>query len=206
MITIPGERTPDQSPSGKAGSTDDEISLREHIQRQLDTQARYAERLHMEQAQYFERVISEYRTQLDERYATQTKALDAAFAAAKEAVTAALAAAETAVAKAEAAADRRFESVNEFRGQLNDQSRTFITRDESLSRHDRTTEALAEMSKRHDDNMRQIRERIDRDLGVINSRLDLGQGRATGIDKAWGYVVGLVGLAGGIVGLIIATR
>lgn len=200
-----GERTPDTSPDTGPGSSDDDISLREHMQRQIDTQARYAERLHAEQAQYFERVIAEYRTQLDERYATQTKALDAAFAAAKEAVTAALAAAETAVAKAEAAADRRFESVNEFRAQLNDQSRTFITRDESLSRHDRNAEALTDMAKRHENEMRQMRERIDRDVALINSRLDLGQGRSSGVDKAWGYLVALVGLAGGIIAVVIAV-
>lgn len=201
-----GERTPDTSSAAEQGSSDDAISLREHMQRQIDTQNRYAERLHAEQAQYFERVIAEYRTQLDERYATQTKALDAAFAAAKEAVTAALAAAETAVAKAEAAADRRFESVNEFRGQLNDQSRTFISRDESLSRHDRTTEAMSEMAKRQENDMRQIRERIDRDLGVINSRLDTNQGRATGIDKAWAYLVAVVGAGVGIIGVILALN
>lgn len=33
-----GERTPDTSPHSKAGSSDDEISLREHLQRQLDLQ------------------------------------------------------------------------------------------------------------------------------------------------------------------------
>lgn len=199
-----GERTPDTSPSNKQGSTDDEISLREHMQRQIDAQWRLAERLHAEQAAYFERVIDEHRIQLDERYATQTKALDAAFASAEKAVTAALTAAETAVAKAETASDKRFESVNEFRGQLADQSRTFITRDESLSRHDRNAEALVDQAKRHENEMRQMRERVDRDLAVINSRLDLGQGRSSGVDKAWGYLIGVVGAVGGVIAIVIA--
>lgn len=203
---MPGERTPDQSPSSRQGSTDDEISLREHMQRQIDAQWRYADRLHTDQGAYFERVFNELRLQLDERYATQTKALDAAFASAEKAVQAALAAAETAVAKAEAASDKRFDAVNEFRGQLADQSRTFITRDESLSRHDRSAEAMAEMSKRHDNETRLMRERVDRDIALINSRLDLGQGRSTGIDKAWGYVVGVVGVVGGIIAVVIAVN
>jgi len=38
---------------------------------------------------------------------------------------------EKAVTKAEGAADRRFESVNEFRGQLNDQTRTLLPRPEA---------------------------------------------------------------------------
>jgi hypothetical protein len=39
------------------------------------------------------------------------------------------AAADKAVAKAEAAAERRFESVNEFRGQLSDQAASFMPRE-----------------------------------------------------------------------------
>lgn len=46
------------------------------------------------------------------------------------AVSAALAAAEKAVAKAEIAAEKRFDAVNEFRGQLKDQAATFVTRTE----------------------------------------------------------------------------
>ena len=42
----------------------------------------------------------------------------------------ALQAAEKAVTKAELAAEKRFESVNEFRNQLKDQTGTFITRNE----------------------------------------------------------------------------
>jgi len=39
---------------------------------------------------------------------------------------------ELAVNKAEAATEKRFESVNEFRAQLGDQSRTFMPRIESM--------------------------------------------------------------------------
>lgn len=168
-----GERTPDTSEPGPGGrSSDDDISLREHMQRQLDMQDRY----HL-------RLMNEFRIQLDERYATQTKALDAAFNSAERAVSAALQAAETAVQKAELASDKRFEAVNEFRNQLSDQASRFMTRDESLARHDRTQEQLKE----------------------VNSRLDLNQGRNTGLDNAWAYIIGIVGVTGGIVGLILAV-
>jgi hypothetical protein len=98
-----------------SGETDDRPSgwttdtLHEHLQQQLDDSRRL----------------------LDERYATQTKALDAAFAAADKAVQTALLSAEKAVAKAETAAERRFEAVNEFRGQLADQATTFMPRTEA---------------------------------------------------------------------------
>lgn len=45
------------------------------------------------------------------------------------AVEAAFAASEKAISKAEAAAEKRFESVNEFRGQLSDQTKTFLPRE-----------------------------------------------------------------------------
>lgn len=68
------------------------------------------------------------REYLEQRLDDQQKAVDAALVAAKEAVAAALAAAEKAVLKAEGAADRRFESVNEFRGTLSDQATRFPQR------------------------------------------------------------------------------
>lgn len=86
--------------------------------------------------------INDLRTMLDERYATQTKALDAAFlaqqtamqtalTAAEKAVQTALESAEKAVTKAEVAAEKRFEAVNEFRGQLSDQAALFLQRSEA---------------------------------------------------------------------------
>ena len=65
------------------------------------------------------------------------KLLDAAdkryeqrFDAQEKAVREALAAADRAVIKAETAAEKRFDSVNEFRGQLKDQTSTMLTRGE----------------------------------------------------------------------------
>lgn len=189
-----GERTPDTSDHGNTsgGSSDNDISLREHMQRQLDSQN-----------QNLLRLMDEHRRQLDERYATQTKALDAAFKSAESAVQAALNAAETAVQKAEMAADKRFESVNEFRGQLSDQAARFMSRDESIARHDRTQEQIKDNAERYHSELAVLRDRHDKDVSLINSRLDLTQGRSSGMEKFWGYIVGAIGLAGGIVGLIL---
>lgn len=71
---------------------------------------------------------SETDLRYQQRFDAQTKAVDAALLAADKAINAALAAIDRAVAKAEGAADKRFEGVNEFRAQLNDQAKTFITR------------------------------------------------------------------------------
>ena len=59
-----------------------------------------------------------------------TNANEQRFKAQEQAVAFALQAAEKAVTKAELAAEKRFESVNEFRNQLKDQTGTFITRNE----------------------------------------------------------------------------
>lgn len=62
--------------------------------------------------------------------AADTTANEQRFKAQEQAVAFALQAAEKAVTKAELAAEKRFESVNEFRNQLKDQTGTFITRNE----------------------------------------------------------------------------
>jgi DNA repair exonuclease SbcCD ATPase subunit len=71
----------------------------------------------------------------------------------------------TAMTKAETAMEKRFDNVNEFRQQLNDQAHTFMPRAESISRHDRNAEQL-EKVERH----------FDQDIASINKRLDTMQG------------------------------
>lgn len=106
---------------------------------------------------------------LNERYATQTKALDAAFKAAEQAVAVALANAEKATVKAEMAADKRFESVNEFRAVLTDQTRTFIARSE----YEAARGALADRVTMNADRLAALELRL-------TSRLDRGEGAEAG--------------------------
>lgn len=105
--------------------------------------------------------ISDLRFMLDERYATQSKALDAALVAqqvamrtaleaAEKAVSTALTSAEKAVSKAEVAAEKRFESVNEFRGQLADQAAQFITRQELDIRIGASSDKIEALTSRID--------------------------------------------------------
>lgn len=65
----------------------------------------------------------------------------------KEAVSAALAAAKEAVIKAENASEKRFESVNEFRGALTDQAGKMLTRTEADQRFLSVNEALVRVEK-----------------------------------------------------------
>lgn len=135
------------------------------------------------------------------------------FAAQETAVANALAAAKEAVDKAEAATEKRFEAVNEFRAQLNDQAARLMTRDESLSRHNRTAEQITDLQGRIDSENRlarertegdvnTLRERHDKDMALINSRLDLTQGARQGMQQGWAMLLAAVGLAGGVIGIL----
>jgi hypothetical protein len=118
----------------------------------------------------------DHRRMLDERYATQTKALDAAFKAAEQAVAVALANAEKATGKAEMAAERRFESVNEFRKALTDQTATFIPRAEYDTAHAALSDRVSANAERVAALELRITSRLDRgegaDVGAAGQRTD----------------------------------
>jgi len=156
-------------------------TLRTLLQGQLDDM-----RIHLQTQ------LGDMRSMLQERYETQSKAVDAAFVAqqvamstaltaAERAVSTAMLAAEKAVDKAEDAATKRFEAVNEFRGQLADQAQTFIPRVEAEQRLSQNAEKITVLESR-----------VAVDIAHINSRLDLSTGAGVGIQKAWAFLVAAV--------------
>lgn len=80
--------------------------------------------------EYLESQIAGLRDALVAQIVAQKEAIGAALTAAKEALSAAQASSDKAIAKAEESNEKRFASVNEFRGQLNDQQKTFVTKAE----------------------------------------------------------------------------
>ena len=113
-------------------------------------------------------------TEMDRRF-------EAAIAAQDKAVQIAMIASEKAVVKAEIAAEKRFESVNEFRGQLTDQAATFLARTEYLTAHQSLTEKI----------------------GDLGARLERIEGAKTGGRELWGYIVGAIGVAAAILALVL---
>lgn len=101
----------------------------------------------------------------------------------KEAAQAATASAKEANGKAEAANEKRFDSVNEFRGQLADQATTFLTRAEFDAHHAALTKDTAEIGK----------------------RVDQMAGREKGTSDARAITIAAVGIAIGLAGVIIAV-
>lgn len=120
----------------------------------------------------------------DSRFNNADKAVLAALAAQEKAVQAALAAAERAVGKSEVAAEKRFDSTNEFRGQLNDVISTFIPRAEAEQRIGQNTE------------------KID----VLAARVDKIEGRSSGMGTSWAILIAAIGAIGIIVGIYLALR
>ncbi len=94
----------------------------------------------------------------------------------------ALAAADKAVSKAEAATEKRFESVNEFRLTLSDQTKNFVSRVEFEGLRDANAARIAELS----------------------SRLDKTEGKSVGLTAGWVYLLGAVSVVCTVVSLAIA--
>jgi hypothetical protein len=183
-----------------SGETEDHVSgwtvdtLQDHLQRQIDSNTVLVERTTTASQGHLQRQIDDMQEQLERRFqreyqavdlafnihreatkesVTQTeKALQAALISAEKAVQTALASAEKAVTKAEEASTKRFESVNEFRGQLSDQVRTFMTRNEAnavasslnervTSEGVRVTERIEEVSQRMADETLRVTQRFE---------------------------------------------
>jgi hypothetical protein len=86
--------------------------------------------------------------------------VDTRFEAIKEAIT-----------KAESANDKRFDGVNEFRGQLGDQTRLLMPRLEVEEKFKGMEKSISELTTR------------------VNAREDRGRG----MGEIWGYVLGVLG-------------
>ena len=86
--------------------------------------------------EHFEAILAEKDKRYEQRFDAQEKAVNSALTAAKEAV-----------AKAEIAAEKRFDSVNEFRKTLSDQTGTFIPRPEYTQRLDSIDEKINSITR-----------------------------------------------------------
>jgi Ni,Fe-hydrogenase I large subunit len=84
--------------------------------------------------------LKEIMDERDRRYEDRFKAMD-------EKTSLALNASEKAVSKAETATEKRFDSVNEFRGQLKDQANSLMPREEASARFNAVEEKIEDLKK-----------------------------------------------------------
>lgn len=129
----PGLKGPDHAHTQPMGINHGlPVSLRDHLMALITSEVARLEAL-----------ITALDRLTDSKFITHQTLLDSQ----AEKVGLALASVDKAVAKAEAATERRFESVNEFRGTLTDQAREFVRTDymlQAFEGRDQLIQALAE--------------------------------------------------------------
>jgi hypothetical protein len=105
-----------------------------------------------------------------------------AHSAQQQAVIAALTSADRAITKSEIATEKRFDAVNERETILGDQAAQLMPRAEADAR-------LAAIAEKTDQN---------------SKRIDRNEGRSGGLHAGWGYLIGVVGLIGGLLTILLA--
>ena len=170
---------------------------------------------------------------VDAAFLAQQTAMQTALTAAERAVQTALLSAEKAVGKAELAADKRFEAVNGFREQLNSQASMFITRAEALSTVEATRTALEAAVHRNSERLNELsgvtnalisraevgaivtavqsetRGEIGRNtdrLQELTDRVNRSEGRGTGLNAGYVYLLAALGALGTMVSIFLAVR
>jgi hypothetical protein len=124
--------------------------------------------------EHIERVLEQMDLRYQQRFDAQEAALRAALLAQEKAVQTAMTASEKASDKANEAAEKRFEGLNELRGIVNDIGSLQMPRAEAESR-----------------------------LGALDEKVNESRGRSSGLNAGFGYLIGAVGLIGGVVGLLL---
>lgn len=107
---------------------------------------------------------------IEQRITDQDKAVQAALIAAKEAVI-----------KAETATEKRFESVNEFRAQLADQSNTLMPRQEYTVQHKALEDKLSD----------------------LNTRVNVAEAAKKGSEVTIGKIYAAIGVVGVVLGTVV---
>lgn len=87
---------------------------------------------------------------------------------------------QRAVVIANTANEKRLDAVNEFRAQLSDQTRSFLTRNEFIAQHE-------SLSKRVDE---------------LTNRINLITGRSTGYSASWGIITTAIAGAAAVIAII----
>lgn len=135
---------------------------------------------HQQRYNHIEEMLHERDVRFNQRFEAQQQALYAALASQQQAVD-----------KAEVADARRFDSVNEFRGQLNDQVTTFISRTEVKAMIDALVARVEASDTRS-------AEKIE----FNSSQIEHMRARGQGIQASLGAIVAGIGALAALIGII----
>ncbi len=89
--------------------------------------------------------------------------------------------------------EKRLDGLNEFRAQLADQQRNLMGRPEYEAQH----QALV-------DRVTTWEERFNESMARVHSRLDLAEGRSSGISAGWSFLVSAIAVAGTLIAIVYA--
>jgi hypothetical protein len=179
------------------GHTNDGPSLEQYLETRLNLLTKSVEeKLEAQNLRYQQRFEAQSDA-LTAAFLAQQTAMQTALISAEKAVQAALAAADRAVAKAETTSDKRFDGVNEFRGQLADQQRTFIPRAEV----DILVRGLTEK-------VDSLNASLGGRISAIDKQLSERRAESAGVKGGYGYAVGIIGLVVTVLAILawLATR
>lgn len=147
---------------------------------------------------HFAKVITDLRNYLDQRFSDNDKAVQTALVAQEKAVTAALQASKEAVLKAEIATEKRFDSVNEFRAQLADQSATLMPRSEFQVQHAALNDKIDTLIKSTETKSEEYSKQLaalnlsiigNSDIRKLQSQAAVNSGITRGSDKLINYLI-----------------
>lgn len=111
-----------------------------------------------------------------------------------------------AIVKAEQAVERRFEAVNEFRAQLNDQAIRFLTRDEYEAKHSALHDRVEDHAKRAENMASRIEERFRIIELQMTAQFERDAGRTKGIGDSWKYSTAMLGAVATLLAIYTITR
>jgi hypothetical protein len=150
----------------------------------------------------------------DENYKTQfanaKESVTTALTAQEKAVAAAFLASEKAIVKAEDAQKDYNQRSNEFRGQLDDQAKTLMPRQETIGLLKAIDDKFAFMQSTFESRIEAQRvanekvfDALTKDIASLRESRSEGTGKSIGLRDFWGYLVALGGIATGILVIIL---
>lgn len=136
---------------------------------------------------HIERQLDDLRTLIDERAAGQAAA----------------------IVETRRSLDSRFDSVNEFREALADQTRQFVTRAEADTQHQTFTAAIAALNAQvltlvSREEYTAAHQRVVDTVDAQATRLDRSEGRGAGLNAGWVYLLSAIAALGTLVSLALA--
>jgi hypothetical protein len=134
--------------------------------------------------------------------------LEALIKSTQRTLAAAMDASEKAIGKAEQANEKRFEAVNEFRSQLNDQTAGFIPRVEYDSAHQRLQDQVNKLGEEHAEFVTRaennaLHARTDEQINELKDRLNKAEGKGAGYQQSWLILVAVISTLGVLVGIFV---